>query len=46
MERHRSRLRESFASFRHIDTFVKAEGEGLFAERRLCVDRLEERTRS
>jgi ketosteroid isomerase-like protein len=31
------------ASLRYLDTFVKMDGEWLFAERRLCVDWLEER---
>jgi hypothetical protein len=34
------------ASLRYLDAFVKADGEGLFAERRLYVDWLEERTLS
>src|ERR1700728_1358044 len=32
------------ASLRYLDTFVKTDGEWLFAERRLFVDWLEERT--
>ena len=31
------------ASLRYLDTFVKKDGEWLFAERRLYVDWLEER---
>ena len=31
------------ASLRYLDTFVKTDGEWLFAERRLYVDWLEER---
>ena len=31
------------ASLRYLDTFAKANGEWLFAERRLYVDWLEER---
>ena len=34
------------ASLRYLDTFVKRDGEWLFAERRLYVDWLEERTLS
>ena len=34
------------ASLRYLDTFVKTDGEWLFAERRLYVDWLEERTLS
>jgi hypothetical protein len=34
------------ASLRYLDTFVKADGAWLFAERRLYVDWLEERTLS
>jgi len=34
------------ASLRYFDTFVKTDGEWLFAERRLYVDWLEERTLS
>jgi ketosteroid isomerase-like protein len=34
------------ASLRYLDTFVKADGEWLFAERRLYVDWLEERALS
>jgi hypothetical protein len=34
------------ASLRYFDTFVKTDGEWLFAERRLDVDWLEERTLS
>jgi hypothetical protein len=32
------------ASLRYLDTFVKLDGAWLFAERRLYVDWLEERT--
>jgi len=34
------------ASLRYLDTFVKTDGAWLFAERKLYVDWLEERTRS
>ena len=34
------------ASLRYLDTFVKKNGEWLFAERRLYVDWLEERALS
>ena len=34
------------ALLRHLDTFVKMDGAWLFAERRLYVDWLEERTLS
>jgi len=34
------------ASLRYLDTFVKIDGAWLFAERRLCVDWLEERALS
>jgi hypothetical protein len=34
------------AALRYLDTFVKTEGAWLFAERRLYVDRLEERALS
>ncbi len=38
------RRRLMVASFRYIDTFVKKDGEWLFAERLLYVDWFEERT--
>jgi ketosteroid isomerase-like protein len=38
--------RLTLASLRYLDTFVKIDGAWLFAERRLYVDRLEERVLS
>ena len=38
------RRRLMLASLRYLDTFVKMDGEWLFAERRLYVDWMEERT--
>jgi hypothetical protein len=42
----RGKRRLMIASLRYLDTFVKIEGVWLFAERRLYVDWLEERTLS
>ena len=40
------RRRLMIATLRYLDTFAKVDGAWLFAERRLYVDWLEERTSS
>jgi hypothetical protein len=40
------RQRLMLASLRYLDTFVKVDGAWLFEERRLYIDRLEQRALS